>query len=315
MAARRAPGATVPADDPTIVKTGRTKLLHTAEQLEHLLDLGLVDQRLAPVAEEARRLSDAVPADRLTDLAALDPSDDLLAHYNRLIHVEEERPIPGGALSRGRDWSAVEGAFGDGGDQAVRLDDLLTPEAHEGIRRFATRSTIWFENRYAEEVGGRLAMGLACPLLFQVAGELRDALPDLLGPLRLRTIFGYVYYQSGSDGHLHADQGVLDDRQAVSLNYWVTPDEANLDPGQGGLTVWNRRAPEAYFKEPDAATRRAMLEAELSKPGTARRRIPYAGNRAMLFRSDILHKSEPMTFREGLLNRRVSLTFIFGARR
>ena len=37
--------------------------------------------------------------------------------------------------------------------------------------------------------------------------------------------------------HIHADDAV------VNVNFWITPDEANLDPQSGGLLVWDVAAP------------------------------------------------------------------------
>ena len=140
-------------------------------------------------------------------------------------------------------------------------------------------------------------------------------MPGLLSGLRLRTVFGYIYFQVDQDGHLHADQGIVGDRRVVSLNYWLTPTNANADPDHGGLWVWNKRAPEAYFRTSDEALKVRILDDLISAPDADARYVPYAGNRAMLFRADVLHKSEQMRFKEGLENRRISLTFVFGTRR
>lgn len=37
--------------------------------------------------------------------------------------------------------------------------------------------------------------------------------------------------------------GVHADHAAVNLNFWVTPDEANLDPSSGGLVVYPKAPP------------------------------------------------------------------------
>ena len=33
------------------------------------------------------------------------------------------------------------------------------------------------------------------------------------------------------------------DAAAVNVNFWLTPDDANLDPDGGGLVVWDKEAP------------------------------------------------------------------------
>ncbi|TFH44449.1 MAG: hypothetical protein E4H01_11110 [Lysobacterales bacterium] len=40
--------------------------------------------------------------------------------------------------------------------------------------------------------------------------------------------------------------------------------------------------------------------------------VPYAGNRAMMFRSNVLHKSDRLKFKDAYRQRRVSITFLYG---
>jgi hypothetical protein len=220
---------------------------------------------------------------------------------------------PGGALNPGLPFDDIQRAYLEDGMLASRIDALLAPDALISLRRFCMTSTIWFQTKFAREVGSRLAEGLCCPLILQIARELQSSLPAILGGLVLRTVFGYMYYQDGDDGHLHADQGLVGDRRVVSLNFWLTPGEANVEPKSGGLWVWNKQAPTAYFHTSDDAARARMLSSLVAEPDAKRVNVPYAGNRAMLFRADVLHKSDHMKFKPGLENRRISLTFIFGA--
>ena len=42
--------------------------------------------------------------------------------------------------------------------------------------------------------------------------------------------------------------------------------------------------------------------------------IPYRGNRAVLFHSNLFHKSDTVRFKEGFENRRMNVTMLFGKR-
>ncbi|MDA0340742.1 MAG: tetratricopeptide repeat protein [Proteobacteria bacterium] len=304
-------------NDDSFHTTGRTKLRHTAEQLDHLVVEGRLDESFAAIAKEARLLAEQIEPNRRAELRKIKPppSTAFLRAFNRLHYVAPAASIPGGVLNPDQDWARLQHAFADDGPCAVQIDNLLREPAWIALRRYCMESTVWFQNRFAEEVGGRLAEGLCCPLIFQLAHELKTAMPGLLSGLRLRTVFGYIYFQVDQDGHLHADQGIVGDRRVVSLNYWLTPTNANADPDHGGLWVWNKRAPEAYFRTSDEALKVRILDDLISAPDADARYVPYAGNRAMLFRADVLHKSEQMRFKEGLENRRISLTFVFGTRR
>jgi hypothetical protein len=295
--------------------TGATKLRHDAEQWRHLVERGDLPERFSELAREAEALADTLAADEIVDLARRDPpvSPGLRAAFNRLHYLAPALEIAGGALNPRLPVAEIQRSYAEDGLLAARIDDLLKPEAHVALLRFCRESTIWFQTRFAREVGGRFAEGLCCPLILQIAADLQRALPDILNGLTLRTVFGYMYYQDGEPGHLHADQGLVGDRRTVTLNFWLTSQDANAEPERGGLWICDKQAPAAYFHATDDAKRGKILEGLVADPATRWDYVPYAGNRAMLFRADVLHKSDRIRFKGGLENRRISLTFIFGA--
>ena len=190
----------------------------------------------------------------------------------------------------------------------VFFDDFLKPGALRALYDFCQQSTIWWQLTFANEVGTSIRNGFACPLILQMAEELRQLVPGLLADLEIRTIWAYKYYRSDSGLALHADDG------AVSLNFWLTPDAANLDPESGGLTFWeNTEAPVGYFDIQDPVAKAAALQSALeTAPGAVEHRLPYRCNRAALFNSKVLHRTDRMHFKEGYDNRRINLTMIFG---
>ena len=42
--------------------------------------------------------------------------------------------------------------------------------------------------------------------------------------------------------------------------------------------------------------------------------IPYRCNRAVIFDSDLFHETDAIRFKEGYLNRRINVTFLYGDR-
>jgi hypothetical protein len=99
----------------------------------------------------------------------------------------------------------------------------------------------------------------------------------------------------------------------VNVNFWITPDEANLDPESGGLVVWDKAAPLDWdfdkYNTDEGAIRRFLTEAG-AKPVT----IPYRANRAVIFDSDLFHETDRLSFREGYQNRRINVTLLYGER-
>ena len=282
----------------------RTKLRSDVEQLTWLAGQGLLSGDAATLIALHEQALTALPAQ--TAQRFFFPRPGIAGFeqvYNRL-HMDAPQPcVPGPAINPALDASAIEDAFFRRG--WVCFDDFLTPAALAGVRRFVMEPTLWFEMKFRNEVGASLRNGLCCPLLLQIAEEIRDRFPALCGSNLFTGCFSYKYFVSEVGGNVHADRG------AVSLNFWVTPDEACLDRERSGLLIWDERVPRRYFH---ASTEEidAIHAQMVNRPGARPHVIPYRGNRAMLFRCDTLHATDRMSFREGYENRRVSLTFLYG---
>ena len=189
----------------------------------------------------------------------------------------------------------------------VVIDDLLTGEALEKLRRFCLDSTIWrqiYEDGY---LGAFPEHGFAPHLLAQIAEELRSVYPAVIGDHPLLQFWAFKYDSALRGTGTHADFA------AVNVNFWITPDEANLDPDRGGLVVWDAAAPLDWdFAKYNAAHDeiRAFLEQEKAKPVI----VPYRANRAVVFDSDLFHETDTVHFKPGYENRRINITLLFGRR-
>ena len=118
-------------------------------------------------------------------------------------------------------------------------------------------------------------------------------------------MWAYKYDSQLSGIELHADAA------AVNVNFWITPSEANLSPESGGLEVYTREAPlewdfEKYNRDQDAL--RDFVADGDSKV------IPHRENRAVVFNSNLVHRTDSLEFKEGYENRRINITMLFGYR-
>jgi hypothetical protein len=103
------------------------------------------------------------------------------------------------------------------------------------------------------------------------------------------------------------------DFAAVNVNFWITPDDANLDPQGGGLEVWDVEAPLDWdFAEynRDGPRMRGFLEDNNAKSLV----VPHRQNRVVMFNSDLFHETGALNFRPGYENRRVNITMLYGRR-
>jgi Tfp pilus assembly protein PilF len=191
--------------------------------------------------------------------------------------------------------------------QIVVIDNILTDEALAELCRFCWGSTVWRTNYERGYLGAVPEHGFASPLLAQIADEFRIVYADICGSHALKYLWGFKYDSTLGGVAIHADDA------AVNVNFWITPDEANLDPERGGLIVWDVAAPldwEYSRYNGDLEATRDFLKRANAKP-TA---IPYRCNRAVIFDSDLFHETDIIRFKDGYLNRRINVTLLYGDR-
>jgi len=312
MRLRRAPGvAAPPGSAPTFEGTSDAKLAHDIEQMTYLLDRGLISAAHAPaVAALERALHELAPQFEVTSAGAFPAQMQAAAapFYNRLLHFYDAPALPGPAVNPSLDRKRIEDDYFRNGPGITYVDDFLTPEALGNLRRFCLESTIWFDYLYAGGyVGASLEEGFICPLLAQIAAELPRALPRIFGNHALTHLWGYKYDSERTGIGAHADFA------AVNVNFWLTPDDANLDPGSGGLVVWDKEAPpdwdfDAFNRDPD------RIQQFLQSSGASPVTVPHRQNRVVIFNSDLFHRTDSYRFRTGYLNRRINVTFLYGYR-
>jgi hypothetical protein len=190
----------------------------------------------------------------------------------------------------------------------VVIDNLLTDTALQKLRDFCWDATMWRTPYPRGYLGAMPETGFAAPLLAQIADELRDTFPAILAGQPLRYLWGFKYDSTLPGIKIHADFA------AVNVNFWITPDEANLDPDHGGLVIWDVSAPldwnfDQYNGDTEAA--RAFLAREGAKSIT----VPYRSNRAVIFDSDLFHETDEIRFKQGYYNRRINVTMLYGRRK
>src|SRR6185369_9824918 len=207
-----------------------------------------------------------------------------------------------------RDWSDVVKAFGGEGKGIACVDHLLTPEALAQLQRFCLRSTVWRRPYPPGYIGANPESGFFSPLLLQIAAELREAMPELLGGHHLSYWWSFVCQHQRPGVDIHADQS------DISLNFWITPDSANLQPGTGGLDVWDVAAP-ADWTFYDYNFGGKDIHAFLKQEGARRTTYAYAENRALVFRGSIFHQTAATRFADGFENRRRNVTMLFRRKR
>jgi tetratricopeptide (TPR) repeat protein len=285
------------------------KLEHDIEQFAYLQERGLLPNGLADITDRYRTVLERIAP--LGDDARLELNTayrDLIGHvYSRIIY---RRPAASRSDALSRAWRprSAEDEYLGSPPGVVVLDDFLSEEALTGLRSYCLESTVWFKNSYAYgRLGAFFREGFNCPLLVQIAEELRRAFPRVIGSQPLLQMWGFKYGYFQPETLPHADFA------AVNVNFWITPDEANRKSDSGGMIVYDVEAPESW--DFDTYNRRGDKIAEfLSARKTHLITIPYRSNRAIIFNSDLFHATSPIQFGEGYHNRRINITMLYGRR-
>jgi tetratricopeptide (TPR) repeat protein len=308
----RAPEGAVSRDLPTFRMTTRAKLRHDREQFEWLLGQGIGAATLRAALEDCERILDTLPVDAADgDLVPI-AGPSVPAWYNRCHHLEDAPHQPAGVLGPAVDASAIEADYRSRGPGITWIDDFLSAEALAALRRFCLNSTIWYDcdhpNGY---LGAYLQDGFCCPLLLQIAEELRVALPGIFGDHRLMQLWAYKYDSRMSGIDIHADFA------AVNVNFWISPTDANLDPEHGGMVIWDVEAPLEWTMDEYNTydpVQQAAIRTFLADHNANEIVIPHRQNRCAVFNSNLLHRTDDIHFRDGYENRRINITMLFGHR-
>lgn len=289
----------------------KAKILHDIEQFEYLAAVSEDQETFEDMATKYRDVLSEIdwPADNaeqiLLNAPQLHKLDDA---YNRVVHRVDAPEVPGTALNPSLDVDKITADYFSDGFEATYFDTLLTDEALGSLRRYLLESTIWFDCKYkGGYLGTMMDDGLACPLLLQIADDLREAFPDIFMDHKLKQSWAYKYDSDLTGIETHADFA------AVNVNFWLTPDEANLSPDSGGLIVYDAEAPLDW----DFAaynTDQAQIQEYLEEAADEKIVAPYRQNRMVMFNSDLFHETDTFEFKEGYENRRINVTMLFGHR-
>jgi hypothetical protein len=293
------------------------KLRHDIDQLRYLRAAGVlagagvtnadIDVVIAYYEQVVLRLEPLGPEAR----QPLSDRDQALIGdvYGRLVHVRDTPRLPR-TLSPSWDPHLVEEQYLHDRPGVVVIDDFLEPEAVDALRNFCLESTVWNANRYPNgRLGAFFDSGFNCPLLLQIAEELRAGFPRAIGRQhRLRQLWGFKYPpRLPGDSTIHADFA------AVNVNFWITPERANRNPDTGGLVIYHVDAPLEW----DFASynRRLDLIRDFLRRSRAKvTYVPYRQNRAIIFNSDLFHATAEIDFEPAYEDRRINITMLYGVR-
>ena len=289
--------------------SARFKLSHDIDQMRHLYARGMAGNDIQQIIGRYESVRDnlprSMPHDALFTLneaqhQKLNPSYDG-AYYMPACPMLETSTLGKGVLQR-----RVEKSYFASQPNLAVVDNLLSEDALRRLRAFCREATIW-KDVNPGHLGSHLHDGFCAPLLLQIAQELRHRLPAILADHPLIDMWSYKCDPESGGRGIHAD------RAAVNFNFWISPDEANRQPESGGLEVFKAEAPLSWDYHSNNNQQDA-IDRCLDEQGRDSTTVPHRANRAVIFNSNLLHKTDDCHFRGGYINRRTNITMLFGHR-
>ncbi|MFN4151935.1 MAG: tetratricopeptide repeat protein, partial [Candidatus Sericytochromatia bacterium] len=293
------------------VIVGKHKLKHDIEQLEYLIENKLLNSEFRKEIDNYREVYHEIST-KYPDSFLINLKENLASKirktFDKNIYTLKNTYIENELFSNKNNYQEIEEKYLNLETQVIYFDEFLTPETLKMVQDFCNESTIWHEfRRNRGYLASYMDNGLSTEVLYQISDELRKKMPKIFDNLYLMNIWAFKY-DSKMDGVLvHADEAI------VNVNFWIAPEDANLDKSSGGLIVYDVKAPIDWsFEKYNADTN--YIYSYLSKNNANKIVIPHKENRAVLFDSSLFHETDKFNFKEGYENRRINVTLLFGKR-
>ncbi len=294
--------------------TSKVKLKHDIEQFQYLKVI-TGDSKFDVLTLQHQKLlahlSTELEPDTIVNLL---PSalQEMRGNYNHVHQFEQAERSKDPAVNVARDFHTIEQNYAAQAPGITWIDDFLSEASIKALRKYCLENTMWFDFHHPNGyLGALMENGFAAPLLFQIAEELKTHLPAIFKDYPLIQMWAFKYDSQLQGIQMHADIA------AINLNFWITPDDANLDPNSGGLVIWDKEAPSEWgFSEFNTGEvdRQQRIQDFLASSGANKVNVPYRQNRAVLFNSDLFHSTDNFHFKDGYENRRINITLLFGHR-
>ena len=310
-------GENIESDNLRFKSISKYKIKHDIEQFEYLASQGYETKKFTSLATLYKKIADEINWPSETEIIKLSNRyhSTLKGNYNRLIHQIESTRLKEEAVNNSLDIERITSDYFDHEYGLTYIDNFLSPKAIKSLRDFLLGSTIWFNILYkGGYLGTNLKEGLANPLIFQIAEELKNKFPKIFKNHAIKQIWAYKYdSQAKKTGsklsgiHPHADEG------KITFNFWITPDQANLNPSSGGLVIHSLEAPNEWNYDYQNSHKHDLdhIQNELKRSKGPTEIIPYKENRAVIFNSRLFHETDNYEFKDGYQNRRINFAILF----
>ena len=289
-------------------EVSKNKLKHDIEQINYLLKNKLISKKFIKVKENYIKVCSALPKEsEPTDIFTLSKNftKKLGPTFNNLIYFQPPDVIERTVINKNK---KIVAKSSDKIFKYMVIDNFLNKDVLNILYKYCLSNSIWNEFDYKNGyIGSFIENGFNAPLLLQISEEIRFNFPKIIKKLPLTKAWAFKCNNQMKGIKIHADFA------AINVNFWVTPDNANLNKNSGGLLVWDKEAPKKWDFE-KYNNNHLEIKKFLKKKKSKMKKIKYKSNRVIIFNSNLFHASDNFNFKKNYENRRINMTFLYGNR-
>ena len=222
-------------------EVSKNKLKHDIEQINYLLKNKLISKKFIKVKENYIKVCSALPKEsEPTDIFTLSKNftKKLGPTFNNLIYFQPPDVIERTVINKNK---KIVAKSSDKIFKYMVIDNFLNKDVLNILYKYCLSNSIWNEFDYKNGyIGSFIENGFNAPLLLQISEEIRFNFPKIIKKLPLTKAWAFKCNNQMKGIKIHADFA------AINVNFWVTPDNANLNKNSGGLLVWDKEAPKKW---------------------------------------------------------------------
>ena len=289
-------------------EVSKNKLKHDIEQIGYLLKKKIVSKKFNNIVKKYKFIYSSLPKNSdHTDIFTLSKefTYKLGPTFNNLIYYQPPDIIEKKIINDNKKVVTINSKKKF---KYMVIDDFLNKEVLDKLYSFCLTNSIWNEFDYKNGyIGSFIENGFNAPLLLQISEEIRLQYPEILKKFPLTKAWAFKCNNQMKGIKIHADFA------AININFWITPDKANLNKKTGGLLIWDKEAPKNWdFKKYN--NNHLAIKNFLKKKKSKMKRIKYKSNRVIIFNSNLFHASDNFNFKKNYENRRINITLLYGKR-
>ena len=200
-----------------------------------------------------------------------------------------------------QDWSHINLSLKN--NEITIIDDFFTEEILS-ILKIRILYAKYFDDDYGKHryqaINHLENQDYITHLIVKEFKEKANLLPEF------KRAWSFVYNNESTGVRLHSDPSEF------NVNIWVSSNESVKDKSLNGLCIYKITPPPDWERKDwngNAEKVKGHIDSNNIKPVN----IDYKSNRAVIFNGAYFHKSNSVSMKEGVENRRVSYTMLFGS--